>query len=90
MPLNEPGWWYGEGAQVSWQARALSFIASVYGWVATRRMSRSDGLKVALPVVCVGNFTAGGTGKNALCLLVGGCFKETRSETSDFDPRIWC
>jgi len=63
VPLNEPSWWYGAGEQVAWQARALSLVASVYSWVADRRMSRIGGLDVGLPVICVGNFTAGGTGK---------------------------
>lgn len=74
MPLNEPSWWYGSGRYSAWQARALSPIAYVYGWIAKRRMVRSDGVAADIPVICVGNFTAGGTGKTPfVCWLVDIC-----------------
>ena len=64
MPLSEPQWWYGRD---DWRARLLSPLGHVYGWVAGYRALRS-GARVACPVVCVGNFTAGGTGKTPLAL----------------------
>lgn len=66
MPLNEPSWWYEANGRLSWQAWALSPFSKSYGWIVYRRMLRGDGLDVSLPVACVGNFTAGGTGKTPL------------------------
>lgn len=71
MPLNEPSWWYPtQSGRSSWQARALSPLSAVYAWAANRRMLRPDGLRAACPVICVGNFTAGGTGKTPLACWI--------------------
>ena len=66
-----PAWWHG-GAPVPWHARAL---AALYGrLVSTRRgLYRRGWLKsrrVAAPVVVVGNFTAGGSGKTPLVIAI--------------------
>ncbi|MEO1695266.1 MAG: tetraacyldisaccharide 4'-kinase [Pseudomonadota bacterium] len=68
MPLDEPSWWYGNGGSVL--PRLLSPLGAVYGAAASYRM-RSGGYAAGLPVICVGNFVAGGSGKTpftrALC-----------------------
>lgn len=66
MPLSEPSWWYSPEPGLAPQL--LSPFASIYGWVASRRMARTAGYRSRLPVVCVGNLTAGGTGKTPLSL----------------------
>lgn len=66
MPLQEPGWWYGEGRH--WQTTVLGPIASAYGRIAEIRYRRATPYRSRLPVLCVGNFTAGGTGKTPLAL----------------------
>lgn len=76
MPLNEPGWWYGRGAMRTWQALALTPLSYVYDWVASQRMIRTDGFEAALPVICVGNFTAGGTGKTPFVCWLADTLKE--------------
>ncbi len=52
-------WWQEPG----WRAAALSPLAALYGAVATYRLHHAPREKVALPVLCVGNFTVGGSGK---------------------------
>jgi tetraacyldisaccharide 4'-kinase len=54
----------------SWSARALQPLSRVWGAAAERRYRRGEGYRCPLPVVCVGNFTAGGTGKTPLALLI--------------------
>jgi len=86
VPLKEPSWWYGsagdaggigggQGEQgVPLAARLLTPLAFLYGWVAVSRFRRAKPYSSTLPVICVGNFTAGGTGKTptalALCAML--------------------
>lgn len=75
MPLDEPSWWYS-GRHDDWRARALQPVARVYGWAAKRRFARAKPFRADLPVICVGNFTAGGTGKTPLSLLLAEMLRE--------------
>jgi tetraacyldisaccharide 4'-kinase len=54
-----PFWWQ----KPSWQAIALLPASTVYGWIAARRMHNARRMPIDAPVICVGNFTVGGTGK---------------------------
>lgn len=68
MPLDEPAWWYGDDPRgiATW----LAPIASIYGWAAASRYSWATPYRSRLPVICVGNFTAGGTGKTPLAMYL--------------------
>ena len=44
----------------------LSPFALLYGWVTARRISRTTPTKIAAPVICIGNLTAGGSGKTPI------------------------
>ncbi|MBY0225652.1 MAG: tetraacyldisaccharide 4'-kinase [Hyphomicrobium sp.] len=68
MPSREPPWWYLP--QPTLTARLLAPAAALYGTIGARRMQRPPSATSPLPVVCIGNFTAGGTGKTPLALLV--------------------
>ena len=66
MRLDEPFWWYDEEA---WGiAACLAPIGAAYGWAAKSRFRRGKPYRSRLPVICVGNFTAGGTGKTPLAI----------------------
>jgi tetraacyldisaccharide 4'-kinase len=57
--MREPEfWWRGDGAA----ARLLAPAGAAYGFVAARRMAQ-PGRYATVPVLCVGNFTVGGSGK---------------------------
>jgi tetraacyldisaccharide 4'-kinase len=45
-------------------------VARAYGAIAEARFRREQPYKASLPVICIGNFTAGGTGKTPLTRLV--------------------
>ena len=51
-------------------ARLLGPIASVYGAIAARRLEPANAHRSRLPVVCVGNFTAGGSGKTPFSAML--------------------
>ena len=75
MAGGEPHWWYADGGH--WQAALLKPIASVYGAVAQWRYARVTPYRAKLPVICVGNFTAGGTGKTPMSLLIADLVEAT-------------
>jgi tetraacyldisaccharide 4'-kinase len=66
--LDEPSWWYREAGGGA--ARILEPVAAVYGWMARLRYYQRRAHKARLPVICVGNFTAGGTGKTPLAIYL--------------------
>lgn len=68
MPLPEPSWWYRDNPTLL--ARALSPISRVWAAEAERRFRRAEAWHAPVPVVCVGNLTAGGTGKTPLSLML--------------------
>lgn len=68
MPAREPRWWYEDSPGT--MARALAPAALIWSWLAARRMTRPASYRSPLPVVCVGNFTAGGTGKTPLAAKI--------------------
>ncbi|MCB1483477.1 MAG: tetraacyldisaccharide 4'-kinase [Hyphomicrobiaceae bacterium] len=68
MSTNEPSWWYRP--RRGWQALVLSPATRIYGAIAGRRMARAPNYTSKLPVLCVGNFTAGGTGKTPLSIAL--------------------
>ncbi|MBC7280156.1 tetraacyldisaccharide 4'-kinase [Hoeflea sp.] len=61
-----PFWWQPPGVQ----AALLSPFAWVYGRVARRIMDHRVRSNVPVPVICVGNFTVGGSGKTPTALAL--------------------
>lgn len=74
MPASEPGWWYA--ADEGLTARLLAPAAHLYGHAVERRFRRTQSYRSRLPVICVGNFTAGGTGKTPLALRIAEILRE--------------
>ena len=68
MPIDEPRWWYGDTRPGL--AALLQPAASLYGWIAETRYRRTTSYRSRLPVICVGNLVAGGTGKTPLALWI--------------------
>ena len=72
MPFDEPGWWYGADDR---RARWLAPAARLWSRVAIARHARQHPYRSRLPVICIGNFTAGGTGKTPLALHIAALLK---------------
>lgn len=65
--MRAPGFWWR--TPPSALARLLQPFGALYGAVTLRRM-RQAGAQASLPVICVGNFVAGGAGKTPTTLAL--------------------
>lgn len=68
MPLNEPSWWYGSRANVV--GLVLAPLGWLYGGAAWIRTILAKPYTPRVPVICIGNFTAGGTGKTPAAIVI--------------------
>jgi len=73
--LEPPAWWYKE--RVTPVARVLEPAARLVDTMAARRWAAAKPLRAAIPVVCVGNLTAGGAGKTPLALALAALLRES-------------
>jgi tetraacyldisaccharide 4'-kinase len=65
--MRAPRFWWQPSPSL--QANLLRPVGLIYGSVAAYRMKRR-GEQVELPVICIGNFTAGGAGKTPTAIVV--------------------
>lgn len=65
--MRAPGFWARRDRSVL--ALALAPLGALYGALTARRMAQ-PGLRVDAPVICVGNFVAGGAGKTPAAIAI--------------------
>jgi len=65
--LRAPGFWARREPGVL--ALGLAPLGALYGAFTARRMAR-PGLRVGVPVICIGNFVAGGAGKTPAAIAI--------------------
>src|SRR5215469_3680451 len=70
--MREPAFWWRRAGLA---ARLLAPFGLVYGTIATRRIARKGAI-ARVPVLCVGNFTLGGTGKTPTVMMLARMLKE--------------
>jgi tetraacyldisaccharide 4'-kinase len=66
--MKAPAFWSAPPGLI---ARLLSPLGWLYGRITAARMARA-GARIDVPVICVGNFTAGGAGKTPTALWIAG------------------
>jgi tetraacyldisaccharide 4'-kinase len=70
--MREPAFWY---RPPSWISLLLSPLGALYGLVAGLRL-RNGGFDAGIPVLCVGNYHAGGAGKTPVVLALAHLLRE--------------
>ena len=75
MASEAPPFWWEEP---DWRVLALSPLSAIYAAAAGRGMRRAKREKIEAPVLCIGNFTVGGTGKTPVAIALANQAKRMR------------
>ncbi len=67
MPLKTPSFWY---KQDCWQTKILRPFAHIYGYISKKRMTKRPSYAANSKVICIGNLTAGGSGKTPTAIAI--------------------
>lgn len=75
--MRAPSFWFTSAACPSWAARVLAPLGALYSAATAHRLRKVTPEKLEIPVICVGNINAGGTGKTPTVIALLSYFMET-------------
>lgn len=68
--MRAPAFWYTPGDKIGLCAQLLSPLGALYARATAKRLASGARERLAIPVICVGNINAGGTGKTPTVIAV--------------------
>jgi len=81
--MRPPAFWTSDKGAHDWRARLLSPLGMLYARATARRLAAGSREDVGIPVICIGNINAGGTGKTPTVIALA-----NRLRDAFHDPHI--
>ena len=68
--MRAPSFWYGTTRGARTLSSLLAPLGALYGYSVERKERGARPLRLGIPVICVGNLTAGGSGKTPIAIAI--------------------